>query len=137
VPVDAKGNDIDRKVRAALARAAGSLSMGLALLAAGDWGINLLVSPGKQMELALLALDYAGQAARYDLECFPAGTGEARRCVAPPVRDRRFEGDEWRRGRFEVLLRSFRLTEQLWAAAARARPLPRGGAPVDHGCAVA
>ena len=61
------GNDIDRRIRAGLGRATGSLSVGSALLAAGDWAINLLVSPGKQMELALLALDYGVQLARYDL----------------------------------------------------------------------
>jgi polyhydroxyalkanoate synthase len=119
VPADAKGNDIDRKVRAALARATGSLSMGSALLAAGDWGINLSVSPGRQMELALLALDYAGQVARYDVECFLAGTGEARRFIEPPARDRRFEGSEWLHWPFNVLHQSFLLTEHWWAAATR------------------
>jgi polyhydroxyalkanoate synthase len=117
VPV--KGNDIDRQVRAALARTTGSLSVASGLLAAGDWAMNLAVSPGKQMELALLFFDYATQVARYDVECFLAGTGEARRFIEPPARDRRFEGDEWLRWPFNVLHQSFLLTEQWWAAATR------------------
>jgi polyhydroxyalkanoate synthase subunit PhaC len=113
------GNDIDRRIRAGLGRATGSLSAGSALLAAGDWAINLLVSPGKQMELALLALDYAGQVARYDIECFLAGPGETRRHVKPPARDRRFEDGAWLHWPFNVLHQSFLMYEQWWAAATR------------------
>jgi polyhydroxyalkanoate synthase len=115
----AAGNDIDREVRAALGRATGSLSAGSALLAAGDWAVNLLVSPGKQLELALLAFDYAGQVARYDLECMLAGPGETRRHVEPPARDRRFDDPAWLHWPFNVLHQSFLLTEQWWAAATR------------------
>ena len=111
------GSDIDRSIRAALGRATGSLSVGSALLAAADWGINLLVSPGKQMELGLLALDYAGQLARYDIECMLAGPGETRRHVKPPARDRRFEASEWLHWPFNVLHQSFLLYEQWWDAA--------------------
>jgi len=116
-PAPLQGNDIDRQIRAALGRSTGSLSVASALLAAGDWGINLLVSPGKRMELALLALDYVGQIARYDVECWLAGPGEARRFIQPPARDRRFDGDEWLRWPFNVLHQAFLLTEQWWAAA--------------------
>jgi len=56
----AAGNEIDRRIRAALGRATGNLSVAWVLLAAGDWGINLLASPGKRFELGLLALEYAG-----------------------------------------------------------------------------
>jgi polyhydroxyalkanoate synthase len=111
------GNDIDRRIRAGLGRATGSLSVGSALLAAGGWGINLLVSPGKQMELALLALEYAGQVARYDIECMLAGPGETRRHVKPPARDRRFQDDAWLHWPFNVLHQSFLLYEQWWDAA--------------------
>jgi hypothetical protein len=83
--VPAAGNDIDRKIRSELGRATGSLSVGSAMLAAGDWGVNLMVSPGKQMELGLLALEYAGQLARHDVECWLAGPGETRRQVQPPT----------------------------------------------------
>ncbi|HEY5896695.1 MAG TPA: alpha/beta fold hydrolase [Burkholderiales bacterium] len=113
------GNDIDRNVRAALGRQSGSLSVASALLAAGDWAINLAVSPGKQMELGLLALEYAGQVARYDLECMLAGTGETRRHVKPPARDRRFEDEAWLHWPFNVLHQSFLMYEQWWEAATR------------------
>ena len=110
----AMGNAIDGQVRAALARATGTLSVGSALLAATDWAMNLLVSPGKQAELGLRVLEYAGQIARYDLECALAGPGEARRCIEPPARDRRFDGDAWLRWPYNVLHQSFLLTEQWW-----------------------
>jgi len=113
----AAGNDIDRGIRAALGRATGSLSAGTALLSAWDWGINLLVSPGKRAELALLALDYAGQVARYDIECMLAGPGETRRHVRPPAHDRRFEDPAWLHWPFNVLHQSFLLYEQWWDAA--------------------
>ena len=116
-PAQPAGNEIDRQVRAALGRATGSLSVGSALLAAGDWAINLLASPGKQIELGLLALNYAGQVARYDIECMLAGPGETRRHVKPPARDRRFEGAEWLHWPFNVLHQSFLLYEQWWDAA--------------------
>jgi poly[(R)-3-hydroxyalkanoate] polymerase subunit PhaC len=115
----AAGSDIDRRIRAALGRATGSLSAASALLAAGDWAINLLVSPAKRMELGLLALDYAAQVARYDFECWLAGTGEARRFIQPPAHDRRFEDDAWLRWPFNVLHQSFLLYEQWWEAATR------------------
>jgi polyhydroxyalkanoate synthase len=116
----ADGNEIDRRIRAALGRATGSLSAGSALLAAGDWAINLLVSPGKQYELGLLALEYAGQIARYDVECVLAGpTAATRRHVEPPARDRRFEDDAWLHWPFNVLHQSFLLYEHWWDAATR------------------
>lgn len=50
--VPAQGNGIDRKVRAALARATGTLSIASARQTAADWSMNLLVPPGKRLELA-------------------------------------------------------------------------------------
>ncbi|MFH1815181.1 MAG: alpha/beta fold hydrolase [Pseudomonadota bacterium] len=111
------GNDIDRRIRAGLGRATGSLSVGSALLASGDWAVNLLVSPGKQIELGLLAADYASQLTRYDIECWLVGPGTARRHIQPPARDRRFEGNAWLHWPFNVLHQSFLLTEQWWNAA--------------------
>jgi polyhydroxyalkanoate synthase len=118
-PEAAHGNEIDRRVRAALARMTGSLSVASALLAAGDWAMNLAVSPGKQMELALQFWDYAAQVGRYDVECFLAGIGEARRFIEPPARDRRFDDEAWRRWPFNVLHQSFLLTERWWEQATR------------------
>ncbi len=113
------GNDIDRQVRAAIGRATGTLSVASGLLAASDWAMNLAVSPGKQMELGLLLADYIGQVMRYDVECFLGGTGEARRFIEPPARDRRFADDAWLRWPFNVLHQSFLLTERWWDTATR------------------
>jgi polyhydroxyalkanoate synthase len=118
-PAAASGNAIDRKVRAAVARATGSLSVASGLLAAADWAMNLAVSPGKRMELALLFFDYAAQVMRYDVECFLAGSGETRRFIEPPARDRRFADDAWCRWPFNVLHQSFLMTEKWWEQACR------------------
>jgi polyhydroxyalkanoate synthase len=106
-------------VRAAIGRATGTLSVASAVLAAADWSMNLLVSPGKQMELGLLLFDYASQVARYDLACWLAGAGETRRFIEPPARDDRFKDAAWLRWPFNVLHQSFLLTEKWWAEATR------------------
>jgi hypothetical protein len=95
--VPATGSDIDHRVLAALSRTTASLPVVSRLLAAGDRAMNLSVSPGAQMALALWFLDYADQLVRYDAERFVGGTGEARRRIETPARDRRFEGDAWLR----------------------------------------
>jgi len=58
-PVHALAQELDRDIRASIGRATGSLSVASALLAHVDWAVNLLVSPGKQAELNLLAFEYA------------------------------------------------------------------------------
>ena len=110
--------EFDREVRAAIGRVTGSLSIAAALLAAMDWGVNLLVSPGKQTQLRLLAMKYADQLGDYALQCALAGPGVSRRrFITPPAQDRRFEGDFWLYWPFNVMHQSFLLTEQWWAEA--------------------
>jgi hypothetical protein len=52
-----------------MGRATGTLSVASALLAAIDWAVNLMVAPGKQTELRLLALLHA-----YDLTIYAGET---------------------------------------------------------------
>ncbi|WP_238328127.1 PHA/PHB synthase family protein [Paraburkholderia mimosarum] len=121
-----QAQDLDRKVRAVIGRATGTLSVASALLAAGDWAMNLLASPGKRLQLSLLGLEYTDQLIRYAGECMIAGPDELRRCVEPPAHDKRFAGDEWLRWPYNLLHQSFLLTEQWWAAATQ------GVMGVDH-----
>ena len=77
-------NPLDIQARAALADAAASMSPQSALLAWADWASHLAISPGKQSELAALALEQAAALAGYLRECLMTGPGEARDCIAPP-----------------------------------------------------
>ncbi|MGZ8264634.1 MAG: PHA/PHB synthase family protein [Burkholderiales bacterium] len=118
--VPALKNGVDQKVRAALGRATGSLSMGSLLLATTDWAIHLLVSPTKQVELGMLAVDQAKQLAHYAVQCVVAGSDMgARRCIESPAQDRRFGDEAWLRWPYNVIHQSFLLTERWWSEATR------------------
>jgi polyhydroxyalkanoate synthase len=118
--VPALRNGVDQKVRAALGRATGSLSLASLMLASTDWALHLLVSPTKQVELGMLAVDHAKQLAQFDVQCLLAGADlRARRCIEPPAQDRRFKDDAWLRWPYNVIHQSFLLTERWWAEATR------------------
>jgi polyhydroxyalkanoate synthase len=90
-----------------------------ALLAGIDWAVNLLVSPGKQAELQLLALKRAYELTIYAVECLHAGPELSRRRVTPPAHDRRFDGDAWLHWPFNFQHQAFLMIEQWWAEATR------------------
>ncbi|KQP08824.1 alpha/beta hydrolase [Pseudorhodoferax sp. Leaf265] len=108
---------LDQLVRAALARATGSLSPAAALLAWQDWSAHLAVSPGRQIALAQLAGTQAAALAHYLRDCLLAGPGDARELVLPPAQDRRFAAAAWKTWPFNLLQQSFLLTQQWWDAA--------------------
>lgn len=108
---------LDQLVRAALARATGSLSPAAALLAWQDWSAHLAVSPGRQIALAQLAGTQAAALAHYLRDCLLAGPGDARELVLPPAQDRRFAAAAWQTWPFNLLQQSFLLTQQWWDAA--------------------
>ena len=110
-------NPLDIQARAALADAAASMSPQSALLAWADWASHLAISPGKQSELAALALEQAAALAGYLRECLMTGPGEARDCIAPPAQDRRFAELEWRRWPFNLWHQGFLLNQRWWEAA--------------------
>lgn len=116
--IAATAQALDQQSHAALAKMTSSLSLASAILAGTDWAIHLAVSPGKRLELAMLALRQAGQLLRYMLQSpgqeQAAGAGEA---PPVPVQDRRFAGPDWQRWPFNFLHQSFLLNEQWWAAA--------------------
>jgi len=108
---------LDASMHALQARTAASLSYPSVALAALDWAMHLAMSPGKRIALAQLALELAGQLARYATACATAGPAAAAACVEPPSTDRRFASDEWRQWPFNLMHQSFLLSERWWEAA--------------------
>ncbi len=119
LPLHEQAQDFDREIRAAVGRATGSLSVASALLAGMDWWVNLLVSPGKQVELQLLALKQAHELGQYAAASLAAGHIPSVRCVTPHAADRRFDDEAWQHWPFNVLHQSFLMTERWWAEATR------------------
>jgi polyhydroxyalkanoate synthase len=113
VPTDAPGlsataKALDQHLHAAVARATGGLSP-IALTSAWvDWSLNLAVSPGRQAELADLALQGAVQLA----------TGKA----PLPAHDHRFDHPGWAEPPFRALAAGYALAEGWWAEATRDLP---------------
>jgi polyhydroxyalkanoate synthase len=108
---------LDVQARAALAGVTGSLSPQSALLAWVDWATHLAASPGKQSDLAALALEQASTLAGYLRECMIAAPGQAHACIEPPARDRRFAAPEWRSWPFNLWHQAFLLNQRWWEAA--------------------
>jgi len=109
VPVEQE-NPLDRVVHASIAELAGGFSPMALALAASDWALHLMASPGRQAALALSAL--ARQASLLE------PTHESAR--AKPYQrqgraeDRRFRTDEWRQWPFSFYADSFLAAEAWW-----------------------
>jgi len=109
---------LDELVHAEIAKATNAISPASNLLAWQDWTAHLASSPGKQLELAQLAADYAQKLTNYANELLHAETDEARAAIAPPVpADRRFKAPEWQMFPFNLLQQSFLLSQQWWDVA--------------------
>ena len=119
IPVLFQGDTeaVDRKFHAFWARAFSSLSPESAWLAYFDWASHLASSPGKQAQLAKLALEQAAHLANYLRECIADGSACPCSCIEPPATDHRFAEPEWRSWPFNLLHQSFLLTERWWDAA--------------------
>ncbi len=106
----------DHAFHAFLARLTGGISPAGLAEAFMDWGVHLTFSPGRQAELAALAMrqarrlaDYAGRAA--------LAPEPPPRCIEPQPQDRRFSDPSWRRWPWDVLHQGFLLQEEWWKAA--------------------
>ncbi|MBB3212179.1 polyhydroxyalkanoate synthase [Herbaspirillum sp. Sphag1AN] len=111
---------LDQQFHAALAKMTSSLSIGSAALAGVDWGIHLAVSPGKRIELAMLAMRQSAQLLRYVMQSpwHRFGAPDDNGQVLPlPVTDRRFADPAWQQWPFNLLHQSFLLNEQWWSEA--------------------
>jgi len=109
---------LDALVHAEIAKLTGSISPTSTLLAFQDWLAHLVGSPGKQIELAQTAGEYAQQLANYTGELLSAQTDEERAVITPPAAiDRRFSAPEWQQFPYNLLQQSFLLGQKWWDAA--------------------
>jgi len=106
---------LDQQFHAALAKMTSSLSIASATLAGLDWGIHLAVSPGKRIELAMLALRQSAQLLRFVTHSDAAPQNPSEQTM--PVHDRRFADPSWQQWPFNFLHQAFLLNEQWWAQA--------------------
>ena len=96
--------DVDRAVRAGIARLTGGLAPSALAGAFLDWAIHLAASPGKQFELASQAIAVALENATFASRCVQGGAEDPCRCALP--QDNRFRAAEWQAFPFDRL-RSF------------------------------
>lgn len=115
-PALSAADSLDPPLRAALARSTSSLSLASAWLAYADWALHLAVSPGKRIDLAVLALKQGQQLWRTAAEgSLPRPAASQPAPAAPP--DRRFAAPPWQQWPFKPLQDAFLMSEQWWNAA--------------------
>ncbi|WP_304282237.1 alpha/beta hydrolase [Caulobacter segnis] len=114
-PLDGFAETLDRAAAAATAQMTNGLSPATMLLAATDWGVHLLRSPGRLLQLnakvarkQLRLLDYVARSAK-DPATAPA--------IEPLPQDRRFSDPAWSQAPFNLIAQSFLLNQQWWHAA--------------------
>ena len=110
-------NTLDTAARAALARWTGGLSPAAGLLAWTDWAAHLACAPGKQAELASLALRQAAQLGRHLLPATATSTPDA-----PATRDRRHADEGWRQWPYNLWSEGFLAARQWWEQATQDVP---------------
>lgn len=102
---------VDLYLNAWLGRLTGYLSPAALSLAWHDWALHLLLSPSKQVELAVQAhsnlLRWMQYSARAAFGC-PSGA------LQPLAQDKRFNGPEWQSWPYNQLSQAFLLTQQWW-----------------------
>ncbi|MFO1151852.1 MAG: alpha/beta fold hydrolase [Alsobacter sp.] len=106
----------DHAFHAFLARLTGGLSPAGLAEAFMDWGVHLAFSPGRQAELAALAMRQGHRLADYAARAALAAEPPPR-CIEPQPQDRRFADPAWRRWPWDVLHQGFLLQEE-WLKAA-------------------
>jgi polyhydroxyalkanoate synthase len=100
---------LDRELHAAAARLTGDLSPVSLSLAFADWAWHLGASPGRQMDLAALAMQLARDTLRGE-DLLPAGAADD---------DPRFRHEAWAAWPFNLMRSGFRNVETWWRKAAR------------------
>ena len=114
---------LDLPLHAWLGRFTGHVSPAALALAWVDWGLHLLLSPDKQVELAT----HAAQASlRWWQYCAGAARATQAAPVEPLAQDKRFADPAWERWPFNVLSQGFLLQQQWWH---RATQSVRGVSP--------
>ena len=110
----------DQITHAAIAQAGYSVSPIALWLTYFDWAGHLAMSPGKRLDLSMLALDQSRQLTELVNSLMGASAQhQAPACEATPVHDRRFRSSDWHRWPFNFYHQSFLLSQQWWDSATR------------------
>ncbi len=103
--------NVDRALRAAIARASRGIAWPSLMAAYTDWFFHLATAPGKQMELVAKVARKQARFARYAVECLG---GESAPCIEPLPQDRRFHDPAWKAFPFNLIYQAFLLQQQWW-----------------------
>jgi len=107
----------DRMFHAMMGKAEGGLSPVSLWLAWADWAAHLSMSPGKQAELSLHALQRAQRLAS-EVQCqMSGGHADGSACVVPLRPDRRFAGADWLKFPFSLYAQGFLAAQAWWQEA--------------------
>lgn len=102
---------LDVILHSVLARYTGGISPTGFAQAYMDWWLHLLLSPDKQLALALKAFRKQERLAQFSAR---SHIRECPRCIEPLPQDKRFAAEGWRQWPFNLLSQSFLLTQQWW-----------------------
>lgn len=104
--------NLDRALRAGIARASRGIAWPSLLTAWNDWFIHLATAPGKQAELVSKAWRKSARLGRYAAEC--ALAKDSAPCIEPLPQDRRFRDPAWQQFPFNLVYQAFLLQQQWW-----------------------
>jgi polyhydroxyalkanoate synthase subunit PhaC len=108
---EAPAHDLDRAIRAQLAKLTFGLSPASLAAAYTDWLVHLMVAPGKQGELI-------GKAARKGLRlaahAWHNGVQPCEPCIEPLPQDKRFSAPQWQSWPYNLIYQAFLLQQQWW-----------------------
>lgn len=114
-PAVSSMQDVDRAVRAGIARLTAGLAPSALAGAFFDWAVHLAASPGKQLTLAGEAMSAAAENVAFALNC---STGRpSRPCLNALPQDNRFRAVEWQSFPFNIYAHSFLSIERWWELA--------------------
>lgn len=108
---------LDRGYRAVLARMTDGTSPTSIMMAIQDWAIHLARSPGKQLELAQLAMQDAVRLTVFASDAIMQRAPEP--VYEPSEDDHRFTSADWNTFPFSVAKQNFLATENWWDCATR------------------
>jgi polyhydroxyalkanoate synthase len=106
---------LDRSLRADLGRLTAGLSPAALGAAYLDWAVHLMASPGRQLQLAQLALSGLIKNTAFAGRCALQRTADP--CGNALPQDNRFRAPEWRAPPYSLLAHSFLSVERWWEAA--------------------
>ncbi|MGJ5620913.1 PHA/PHB synthase family protein [Sulfitobacter sp. MF3-043] len=107
-----KHQNMDRAIRAAVARVTGGISPHSASEAWSDWALHLSRSPGRQLELAERAQSNMLKTLRYSTSALLGKESPAP--FAPKDYDHRFADLSWKKAPFNIWQQSFLAVQDWW-----------------------